>query len=153
MIRVVFCFVCCNSWSPDVVRVRELRGCNKSLSWGADPRSSCWRHRIAPRLRAACPQMYPLEPTISSVLWMVDACGCEAFESGRSRSLSRPFFPFAGRQGKSACGSGAERQEMLFIVHWFLKLYFFVSISCKRQVKRLKWILLVDDLSRKAIAN
>ena len=118
MIHLVFCFVRCNSWSPDVVRVRELRGCNKSLSWGADPRSSCWRHRIAPRLRAACPQMYPLEPTILSVLWMVDACGCEAFESGRSRSISRTVLPVVGRQGTAACGSGAERQEMLFIDSW-----------------------------------
>ena len=43
------------------------------------------------------------------------------------------------------------KREARDVVHFFLKLYFFVSISWKRQVKRLKGIVFVHDSSRKDI--
>ena len=79
---------------------------------------------------------------------VVDGCGCQVFVSTGSWQLPQPRILDVGWQARFTCCSARERQEMLFMVS---SLSFFVSISWKWQVKRLKWIVFVDDLSRKAI--
>ena len=143
-------------WPADVVwvsilwvqQIPVLRSLSKPFLLKALIRSTTYSFLAADVSTGVCTKF------ALTVLWMVVyGCGCQVFVPTGSWQLPRPWILDVGREERSTCCSARERQEMLFMNFFHcLSLSFFVCISWKWQVKRLKWIVFVDDLSRKAIA-